>query len=472
MISSFRNFAKTKFAGLLVFIMIIPFVFWGMGSMFSTGNTNTIAKINKTKISTQEFIDYLNNSGVPQEYIRENLDKEIIQELLAGLISSTLLDLEIEKLNISISKDTLLKQIKTNKNFLDENGNFQRIKYEKFLLENNQSAAGFELRLKKREEQKNLFDYIGAGTISPKFLSKKLFIEENKKLEIEFLNLKNLYAKKEDITDKEINEFIKENNDQLKVEYIDFNYVVLNPKNLIGTDDFNQTFFDKIDEIDIDISNEIDFKSIVSNLDIEPISVKNFKFSKDKNEIEKKIFELRKNKIDLFENENDYILYEIQNIDQREADINDQEIKSEIIDILVQKSKFDYNQQLLERINNKEFNRSEFSKIGKDSIQKIELNSIRDNKKFEINSVKLLYSLPINSFTLINDEENNIYLAMIKNFRNENIDTSNDNFNEFINKQNSNNKKSILKSYDMLLSDKYNITLNQKTIERVKNYFQ
>jgi len=472
MISSFRNFAKTKFAGLLVFIMIIPFVFWGMGGMFSSGNTNNIAKVNEKNISTEEFIDYLNNSGVPQEYIRENLDKEIIQELLAGLISSTLLDLEIEKLNISISKDTLLKQIKTNKNFLDENGNFQRIKYEKFLLENNQSAAGFELRLKKREEQKNLFDYIGAGTISPKFLSKKLFIEENKKLEIEFLNLKNLYAKKEEITDREINEFIKKNNDQLKVEYIDFNYVVLNPKNLIGTDDFNQTFFDKIDEIDIDISNEIDFKSIVSNLDIEPISVKNFKFSKDKNEIEKKIFELRKNKIDLFENENDYILYEIQNIDQREADINDQEIKNEIIDILVQKSKFDYNQQLLERINNKEFNRSEFSKIGKDSIQKIELNSIRDNKKFEINSVKLLYSLPINSFTLINDEENNIYLAMIKNFRNENIDTSNDNFNEFINKQNSNNKKSILKSYDMLLSDKYNITLNQKTIERVKNYFQ
>ena len=46
MISSFRNFAKTKFAGILVFIMIIPFVFWGMGSMFSSGNTNNIAKIN------------------------------------------------------------------------------------------------------------------------------------------------------------------------------------------------------------------------------------------------------------------------------------------------------------------------------------------------------------------------------------------------------------------------------------------
>jgi peptidyl-prolyl cis-trans isomerase D len=31
----------------------------------------------------------------------------------------------------------------------------------------------FELRLKNRELQKNLFDYIGAGTISPKFLIKK-----------------------------------------------------------------------------------------------------------------------------------------------------------------------------------------------------------------------------------------------------------------------------------------------------------
>ena len=67
-----------------------------MGGMFSSGNTNNIAKVNEKNISTEEFIDYLNNSGVPQEYIRENLDKEIIQELLAGLISSTLLDLEIE----------------------------------------------------------------------------------------------------------------------------------------------------------------------------------------------------------------------------------------------------------------------------------------------------------------------------------------------------------------------------------------
>ena len=128
MIGSFRNFAKTKFAGLLVFIMIIPFVFWGMGGMFSSGNTNNIAKINKTNISTQDFIDYLNKSGIPQETIKKNLDDNIIQEILSGLVSITLLELEIKDFDIIISENTLLNKIKKNKNFLDENNVFQRKK--------------------------------------------------------------------------------------------------------------------------------------------------------------------------------------------------------------------------------------------------------------------------------------------------------------------------------------------------------
>ena len=217
MISNFRNFAKTKFAGILVFIMIIPFVFWGMGGMFSSGNTNTLAKINKTNISTQEFIDYLNGSGISQKRIRENLDKNIIEELLSGLISTTLLDLEVKDYNLTISQNTLLKMIKNNKNFLDENGNFQRIKYEKFLLENNQSAPIFEQRLKKRELQKNLFDYIGAGTISPQFLIDRLYNEENTKLNIDFIDLKTFYQNKELITEQNLKDFLIENKEQLKL---------------------------------------------------------------------------------------------------------------------------------------------------------------------------------------------------------------------------------------------------------------
>ena len=472
MLSSFRKFSNTKIAGVLVGIIILPFVFWGMGGMFSSGNTNTIAKINNKNISTQEFIDYLNNSGIPKKTIESNLDKNIVEELLSNLISSTLLDLEVKDYNLIISENTLFKKIKNNKNFLDENGNFQRVKYEKFLLENNQSAPQFEQRLKRRELQRNLFDYIGAGTVSPQFLINKLFEDENKKLEISYINLKSFYKSQDEFTNEEINNFLIENKDRLKIEYLDFEYAIINPMNLIGTDEFNQSFFDKIDQIEIDIANGIEFKDILKSLNISSTEIKNFRFSSDSNEIEKKIFELKKNKFDIFENENDYIVYNIKNIEQKVPDLTDNQTKNEIIELISQKNKFDFNRNLLEQINEKKFNNEEFLKIGKNKIETIQLNSIKDNNKFKIDAVKVLYSLPINSFTLINDEKDNIYLAKIDKYEIKQLQNDEKRLKEYNSKLNSNIKNTMLNTYDLYLNQKYKVDLNQKTIERVKNFFQ
>ena len=472
MINSLRNFAKTKFAGLLVFIMIIPFVFWGMGGMFSSGNTNNVAKINNKNISTQDFINHINQSNIPEQTIRENLDKNIIEELLSTLVSTTLLDLEIKDFNILISENTLFQMIKSNQNFHDDNGNFERIKYEKFLLENNQSAPGFEARLRNRELQKSLFDFVGAGTVSPNFLVKKLYNDENRNLEIEFIDLSIFYKKKSAITDQELEKFVSENKDNLKVEYLDFDYLIINPSNLIGSKEFDQAFFDKIDQIEIDISNDVSFNNIVSNLDIKPTKIKNFKFSSEKNNIEKKIFDLRTNKYDIFENDNDFILYKIRKIEERGPDLNDTQTRNEVIELVSQKNKFDYNRNLLEKVTQKNFNDDDFKKLGQNNIQTLKLNSIKDNKKFDINSVEVLYSLQENSYTLINDEQNNVYLAKIKKFNNKIINENDDKFNEYANKLNSNTKNSILKSYDLFLNNKYDVTLNKKTLERVKNYFK
>ena len=306
MISSFRNFAKTKFAGVLVVLMIIPFVFWGMGSMFSGGNTNNLVKINKTNISTQEFIDYLNNTNISQKVIKDNINNNIVEELLSGLVSTSLLDLEIEDFKIFLSENILLKKVKENKNFLDEEGVFQRIKYEKFLIENNISAPSFEQRLKDRELQKSLFDFIGAGTASPEFLIRKLYEDENKKLELDYISLDSFYKLEDEFVDQDLLKFVDENKDQLKVQYIDFSYSIINPISLIGVNEFNQAFFDKIDEIEIDISNGVTFETISTGLNLKSNVISNFKYSQDKNEIEKKIFEVKDIKIDIIENGDDF----------------------------------------------------------------------------------------------------------------------------------------------------------------------
>jgi len=361
MIEKLKNLGWKQLGGLvLIVIIIIAFGFGGFGGGFSTNNQNNIAKINKTNVTTQDFIDYVNQSGISQEAIRDNLDNNIIEELLSGLISTTLIDLEIKDFDLSINERTILKNIKENKNFQDENGAFQRIKYEKFLLSNNLSAPMFELQLKNRELQKHLFDFIGAGTITPNFLIEKKFEENNKSLDIEYFDMENLYKTKNDYTTNEIEAFIDENKDQLKREYIDFKYVILNPKNLIGIEEFNQEFFDEIDSIENKISQGFTFETIVEDINVDIIEVNNFAPSSSKKINEDLIYSKKASKIDLIENGDNFLLYNIDNQYDRAPDLNDEIIKGEIVELIYQKGKFDYNRKIIEEIQKKKFDNSKF----------------------------------------------------------------------------------------------------------------
>ena len=463
---------KNKIGALiLIIVIVIAFGFGGFGGGFLSNNQNNLAKINKTNVTTQDLLNYINKSGLDEATIKNNLDNNIIEELLSGLVSTVLLDLEIKDFNITISENSLSKKIINNNNFTDDDGIFQRIKYEKFLLENNISAPQFEKRLKDRELQKKLFDFIGAGTVTPKFLTKKLFEEQNTKLEIEFIALEEFYKKKNQIDNLEIEQFLNDNKDKLKIEYIDFDYAIINPKNLIGVDEFNQTFFDKIDEIEIGISNDLDLGSILSGTDIKQIQVSNFRYTYDKNDIEKKIFESRNTEFDIIERENDFILYKITKSEKRSPNLDDEDLKEEILGLIYQKNKYEYNKKLIEKIDENKFYNEDFVKMGNSNIKKLLLNSIKDNKKFDIKAVKLMYSLPLNSFTLINDEQSNIYLAKIIRRQNE-TDVTEENLKEYATKESTNNRNTILKSYDLLVNDKYDVIINQTAVNNIKNRFQ
>ena len=110
--------------------------------------------------------------------------------------------------------------------------------------------------------------------------------------------------------------------------------------------------------------------------------------------------------------------------------------------------------------------------MASDIVESISIKSINDVDKFEANSIKILYSLPVNSFTLVSNIENKIYLVKVVNSNNHVFNKKDENYLKFTNIQNTNNRKSILQSYDQLLNNKYKVELNQKTIDRVKNYFR
>ena len=471
MLSNLRKFSNSKLAAALVFLIALPFVFMGMNG-FGGGNSNNIAKINKTNVTTQEFMDYLNESGISQQVIRNNLNKNIIEELLSGLISTKLIDLEVKNFDLSITEITVLRKIKTNKNFQDENNLFQRTKYEKFLLSNNMSAPMFELQLKNRELQKQLFDFIGAGTITPDFLNQKKFEEQNKTVDIQYLAMENFYKKKDNFTDLDMQEFVEENKDQLKSEYIDFKYAVLNPKNLTGLEEFNEEFFNEIDNIENKISQGNTFETILKNIKVNIIEIKEYTPTSTKKNNEDKIYSRRSINIDLIEDGDNFLLYSITNKYDQGPNLKEDNTKKELMELVYQKSKFDFNKNILEKIQKKEFDNNKFLEMSNNNIKSVSLNSINDDNTFEENSVKMLFSLPINSFTLVNDIANKIYLVKIVNSKNNTFNKNDDNYLKFVSNQNTKNKKSILQSYDLLLNSKYQVELNQKTIDRVKNYFK
>jgi len=473
MINTFRNFTKKKFAGLiLILVIILAFGFGGFGGGFNLGNQNNIAKINNKNISTQDFMNYLNKSGLSQQVIKENINKGILEELLSALVSTTLLDLEINDLNLLISEEIIIQKLKMNKSFQDKNGNFQRTIYEKFLLTNNMNAPTYEIKLKNNILQKQLFTYISGGAKSPIFFVKNYYKEENKKLDIEYLSLKNYYKKKDEFTNQEIQIFIDKNAEKLKQDYIDFSYIIITPKNLIGVNEFNQNFFDKIDDIENKIAKNVDYDLIVKDLNIKINQQKKYINIDNKETIENKIYNSRKNKIQILEDNNRYIFYNINKVNTKLPSINNNKFNTQIKKLLFQKEKFEFNKNILEKIDKKDFNQISFDKLANGNTEKIKLDSINDIQKFEAKSVEILYALPINTFTLVADEEDNIFIAKPTKSYEQNISENSEIFNTISNEASAQNRNSILKSYDYILNNKYKVVVNEKTLDRVKNYFR
>ena len=326
MLNNIRNFAKTKSAGVLVAILIIPFVMWGMGGVFSGGNKNNIAKISNESISTVDFQNHLNSLNIELEKIKKNIDNNIIEEILGGLISKKMLSMEVKDLKLIISDRILNKKIKENENFLDENNEFSRIKYEKFLLSNRITAPGFESRLRQSELQKDLFNYIGGGLYTPLFLVSKNYKDQAKKVTINYINLTNNYKQKNAFTNNDILKFVDENKENLKEKYVNFKYSKITPKNLIGLDDFNNLFFEKIDDLESEISSGASFENLIKKFNLEQNIIENFKIDNDsyENKFYKKIFEnAESKKLELLDENDFYILYEIIDVKKILPNIND-----------------------------------------------------------------------------------------------------------------------------------------------------
>ena len=473
MLNKLRSFSNSKLAGVLIAIIIVPFVFWGMGSVFSGGNTNNIAKINNKTISTKDFMKYINQTRMDASYIKKNINNNVIENTISKIVSMKLLDMEINDLNILISDKTLVSKIKNNEVFLDDKKNFSRIKYEKFLLENNLTAPDFEIRFKNELLKKNLFSYVGGGIKSPYFLNNKMYINKTKEVEIDYFNLDTVYDTK--TSETEIDQFIKDNEENLKEELIDFSYAKITPSNLIEIDEFNKEFFKKIDDIENNILNGSNIEDIQKKYNLKLEYFNNYNNDDEEDEILKEIYNKKNDdKIQLINKNDYYLLFEIYKLEKILPSKTDLNFINRVKENLVLKKKYDYNKYLFQKIQDKKLNEDEFLKIsnGDQNIQNIIINSLDDDKVFDKESIRLIYSLPLNRFLLITDANNKIFLAKINNIFTKNLSKNDIKNKEYLVKSNSKIIDEIYSSYDLSLNNKYKVKVFENTLDRIKNNFK
>ncbi len=194
MLTSIGKFSKSFILKLFVGIIILPFVFWGMGDVFRGGNQNVIASIDSEKLTTQEFSKYLGRLNLSDEQ-RKNLSKtDLIEKILSDYIGKKVMALEIERLGISVNDNSLRNIIKSDKMFFKDD-KFSRTEYEKFLIKSGITAPMFEENVAEQEKRRQFLSSLSGGIIVPEILVNREYRKENQTKIIKYIDLKKFHSK-------------------------------------------------------------------------------------------------------------------------------------------------------------------------------------------------------------------------------------------------------------------------------------
>ena len=479
MLGSIRKFSGSIYAKILLGIIIIPFVFWGMGSSFVGGSKNVVVVIEDEKYSIEQFGTYINRQ------VGRKVKASEVENLLSSFIGEKLIEKEIEYLGITLSDKSLSKLIKHQKDF-KRNNEFSRTAYEKFLLENNLTAPTFESILLKQEKKKQLFDYIGGGIVPPKFLINASFNKLNQKRNIQLINLNNVFDKKLNFTENEINTYFKNNKSKYSKIYKSIKFIELKPENLVNDSEFTDLFFKKIDEIDDLVIEGKNFNSIIQKFNLEMPNlytiddagknIENKIIIKNSKNLINKIFEIDEfAPTILLEDKNNYFLIELVKSENIEMNIANESVKNKIKIDLGQTSKRKFIARLIDKINKNNFSKLDFDKLSQDEvvkIQKILLNGQNDNKILDKEIVQQIYNSSEKKVFIVSDlgfSEN--YLIYIDKIEKVAIKDNDKDYQKYLNLSKANIRSNLYNAYDNYIKKRYKIDINYQALDTVKNYF-
>ena len=258
MATSIGKLSKSFFLKLLVGIIILPFVFWGMGDVFRGGNQNVVATVDSNKISTQEFVNYINRLNLNEEQIKNLSKTDLVEQILSDYIGKKVMSLEIEKLDVLVSDNALRDIIKNDKSFF-KNDKFSRTEYEKFLLKSGLTAPQFESNIVEQEKRRQFLSSLAGGIVIPDTLVEKEFRKENQTKMIQYIDLEKYHLKNKP-SQESIKELYEKNKNIFFTEFKSIRYAEIKPELISGKKEYDENFFKQLDIIENNVLDGLSFE--------------------------------------------------------------------------------------------------------------------------------------------------------------------------------------------------------------------
>ena len=469
MLGSIRKFSNSFLAKIVIGLIALAFVFgFGMGDMFK-GKQNILVEINDEKITTQEFIAFVQKINLSSKEIERVGKDRIFDEILANYISEKIIAKEAKQKGILLNDKSILKILTNSQEFLKD-GKFSKTKYEKFMITSGLTKPQYEKNIQDIESKGQLLNFYSGGIRLPDFVIKDLYVKENTLKKITFLDLNKVFLGKQ-ISQKEIEEFYKKNQNFFKD---------------IGKNEFDEEFFKKIDQIENEIIDGKDFGFIISDIKDKIVTL-NFinsrKILENENiptKIDTKLFEeifniKNKNEPVLINIDDKYFIAEMQDEKDIFLTLQDKDLVKTIKEQMRITSQLKENVKLTDMVKEGKFKNSEMTKLSMENnvpLETVEIKNIKDTTKFSQKIIDEIYKFSQGQYFIVTDNflKDN-YIVKIDSEKQKQIDLKSIEFKEYLLKANTIYSRNIYKSYDKYINTKYQIVTNQKVFDRLKKSF-
>lgn len=196
MLQSLRNSSQSWIMRIFLSLLVVGFVvLWGtgdVGQFWGGGRNPVVITIGSSKITRNELIQRMQKfaaSQLPPGTDPAPYRDLIKQQVIPQIITETLLDLEAERLGLTVGDTQVRRTIQGMRPFQDEDGDFDKLRFEGFLRGTRTSEKEFVETVRRELQRQQLIQAMVSGVVAPRAMVTPILAWSQEKRAVEMLEI-------------------------------------------------------------------------------------------------------------------------------------------------------------------------------------------------------------------------------------------------------------------------------------------